>query len=94
MRFTFATAGACCRRVLSSVDAKRISRRHGTQGREAAPAVHLNQMQARGMAKTSPIMIRIFKEEDDLEVWNAARQRSLRHHRDLRDLHLSSKLGP
>ena len=33
------------------------------------PQSILNQMQARGMAKTSPIMVRIFKEEDELEVW-------------------------
>lgn len=29
----------------------------------------INQMQARGMSKSSPIMVRIFKEEDTLEVW-------------------------
>lgn len=33
------------------------------------PQSIINQMQARGMSKTSPIMIRIFKEEDQLEVW-------------------------
>jgi murein L,D-transpeptidase YafK len=33
------------------------------------PQAIVNQMNAKGMSKTSPIMVRIFKEEDLLEVW-------------------------
>jgi murein L,D-transpeptidase YafK len=33
------------------------------------PQAIVNQMKAKGMSKTSPIMVRIFKEEDQLEVW-------------------------
>ncbi len=36
---------------------------------KALPERIVNQMKARGMSRTSPIMVRIFKEESTLEVW-------------------------
>ena len=56
-------------RFLSSVDANASLEDMAPKAERQLPQSILNQMQARGMAKTSPIMIRIFKEEDELEVW-------------------------
>ena len=68
MKFTFAFAGLLaaglvlggCNASLEDIAPK---------AERSLPQSIVNQMQARGMSKTSPIMVRIFKEEDQLEVW-------------------------
>jgi len=68
MRFTFAIAGLVAAvLVLGGCNASLEDM--APKAERQLPQSILNQMQARGMAKTSPIMIRIFKEEDELEVW-------------------------
>ncbi len=54
----------------------------------------VNKMKAMGMSPTSPIMIRIFKEEGALEVWKANAQNRYQMIADYQICAWSGKLGP
>ena len=48
----------------------RVARRSDAQGRQRdLPARVVAKMNAKGMTRASPIMMRIFKDESTLEVW-------------------------
>jgi murein L,D-transpeptidase YafK len=54
----------------------------------------VQKMQAMNMAKTSPIMLRIFKEEGALEVWKANTSNRFEKLREYKICAWSGKLGP
>lgn len=67
LALTLATALAGCNDTLDSVDLSHVK----NKVEQPLPSRIIAEMQKKNMPRTSPIMMRIFKEEGVLEVWKA-----------------------
>lgn len=86
---TAALAG-CNETVEDAFDPSTIS----NKVEQPLPARILSAMQAKGMDRNSPIMIRIFKEEGVLEIWKAKRDNRFDKIAEYEICAWSGKLGP
>ncbi|PYE42002.1 murein L,D-transpeptidase YafK [Rhizobium sp. PP-F2F-G20b] len=85
-------AGCTTEEVVDSVDVD-LKKVTSKTGYELSGKI-VQKMQAMSMAKTSPIMLRIFKEEGALEVWKANTANRFEKLREYKICAWSGKLGP
>jgi len=90
LAFLIATALAGCNDTLDSVDVSKIK----NKVEHPLPSRILSEMKKKDMPRTSPIMVRIFKEEGVLEVWKAKANNRFDMIADYEICAWSGKLGP
>lgn len=64
-----AASAALCALMLAGCQEGGLSRSNPNRGNAALSQAVMAELQGRGMSHTSPVLIRIFKEEAELEVW-------------------------
>ena len=90
LALALATALAGCNDTLDSVDVSKIK----NKVEHPLPSRIVAEMQKKNMPRTSPIMIRIFKEEGVLEVWKAKADNRFDMISSYQICAWSGKLGP
>ena len=90
LALALATALASCNDTLDSVDVSKIK----NKVEHPLPSRIVAEMQKKNMPRTSPIMIRIFKEEGVLEVWKAKADNRFDMISSYQICAWSGKLGP
>lgn len=89
-----AVSAAACALLLAGCQGETVSRGDPNRGNRPISQAVLEELNVKGMTRTSPVLMRIFKEEAELEVWKRDASGRYAHFKTYPICNYSGDLGP